>query len=116
MNYLFLDPGVTIGKVHIIFSICLATVLILIFFLNRVIVKNINNKAIIKSLKRSREGSLYFGIVFYLFVFFWLEEVPFLGKRIWFYLFLIGFFVWVFYKVKYFLKINKRIKKRRENV
>ena len=108
-NYLFaISPGVVAGG-KIIALFALAGFLVLAFLAIPTIRRNTENKALKKTLARSRVGAISFGIGLFFLGWMRLEEIPFLSMRIWVALTILGFFVWLFFKIRFFVKTKKRI-------
>ena len=107
--YLFtVSPGVSSGS-RIAALFVLAGLLLLAFFAIPVIRRNTENKALKKTMARSRTGALSFSLGIFFLVWMRLEEVSILSMRLWIVLTLAGLIVWIVWKVVFYSTTKRRI-------
>lgn len=109
-DYLFsASPGVVGSGAKILALFLLGAILIIMHFIIPVIRRNTDNKALKKTLARSRVGSLSFGLGAVFLAWMRVEQVPLLSMRIWIVLLLVGLIVWGVWKTLWYSKTKTRI-------
>jgi hypothetical protein len=112
MTYLFAaDPGAPVSNLKLGIALGLTALLFAMFFLIPLIRRKTEDKALKKTLARSRGGLLFFAIIFLLLIWFRAESVHVLSMRF-FLLVAVAFFVaWSGLKAYQYRSIKTRIER-----
>jgi len=116
LNDLFLNPApYPANFIKLFIVIFFASFNLLIFLISPKITKISNSKILKKTIKNSKTGMLFWSVITFFLIWMRLESVPFFSMRIWVWLVLFGFLIWLIFKVNFFLKTKKRILRMEKN-
>lgn len=109
LDLVAINPGNPQSSIKVGIILGFGVFLLLLFFITPIIRRKISNKALRKTLAKTRGGFLGFGLSFLLLVWLRMESVPFLSMRLWTYVTGILFLAWLTWKISHYYSTQKRI-------